>query len=58
MSKETMAQSTSNITEKFSEELQLSKEKISSLQEQNHQLDLQGGKVINKTFDSNDYWLT
>ena len=42
MSKEMMAQSTSNI----SEELQLYKEKIFSLQEQNHQLDLQGGKVI------------
>ena len=46
MTKETMAQSTSNITEKFSEELQQCKEKISSLQEQNHQLDLQGDKVI------------
>lgn len=46
MTKETMAQSTLNITEKFSEELQQCKEKISSLQEQNHQLDLQGDKVI------------
>ena len=40
------AQSMSNTTEKLSEELQLCKEKISSLEEQNRQLDLQGSKVI------------
>ena len=38
-------QSTSNITKKLSEELQLCKEKVTLLEEQNRQLDLQGSKV-------------
>ena len=38
-------QSTSNIAKKHSEELQLCKEKVSSLEEQNCQLDLRGSKV-------------
>ena len=38
-------QSMSNIAKKHSEELQLCKEKVSSLEEQNCQLDLQGSKV-------------
>jgi len=38
--------STSNVTEELSEELQLCKEKVSSLEEQNCQLDLQGSKVM------------
>lgn len=40
------AQSMSNVTGELSKEVQLCKEKIASLEEQNHQLDLQGGKVI------------
>lgn len=46
------AQSTSNVTEKLSEELQLCKEKVSSLEDQNDQLELQGSKVI-KLINSN-----
>ena len=38
--------STSNVTEELTKELHLCKEKNSSLEEQNRQLDLQGSKVI------------
>ena len=52
------AQSTSNITGELSEELQLCKEKVSSLEEQNRQLDLEGSKVINLIATNDDeIWL-
>ena len=44
-------QSTSNITKELNEELQLCKEKISSLEKENCQLNLQGSKVGNKALD-------